>query len=75
MSERSYKMGTRLAFRDCTATVSDEVDGISTGTVNGPPLTDYEKRVTHVPVFAERDNGREPTTIYVAVEDIVGPKP
>lgn len=69
---KDFKPGTRLTYADGEATVSDGMAGLVTGTVNGPPITDDEGNVSHVPVFTERDNGREATTVYVAVTNIVG---
>lgn len=67
-----YKPGTRVSYADDSATVSDGVTGVSSGVVNGPPLLDDDGEPTHVPVFTERDNGREATTVWVAVENLLG---
>ncbi len=58
------KIGDRVEFNDANATVSDGKPVVREGTVNGEPYGGI------VPVFAERDNGREPTTILVAVQNI-----
>lgn len=64
-------MGEAVSFADASATVSDDVAGVSQGTINGPPITDDEGVVTHVPVYAERDNGREATTVWVAISNLL----
>lgn len=67
-----YKMGTTVAFRDSQATVSDSSEGVSEGVVNGSPLRDDNGAITHIRVFADRDNGREATTIIVGVGNVLG---
>lgn len=69
---KDFKPGTRLAFSDDSATTSNGEEGLATGVVNGPAMTNEAEEITHIPVFAKRDNGREATTIYVAVSNIVG---
>lgn len=71
MSE--YKPGMKVLFADANATVSDGAPGVSRGVVNGEPYEDEDGNVAHVPVWAERDNGREPTTIFVAAANLLGP--
>jgi hypothetical protein len=69
-----YPTGARVTYADDSATVSDRVPGLVTGTVNGNGYDMDPERpgeITHVPIWTERDNGREPTTILVAVENIV----
>lgn len=66
-----YPMGARVAFADANATTSDGNPGVVSGTVNGPPL-DMPDGSVFVPVFTERDNGREATTIYVAAVNVLG---
>jgi hypothetical protein len=65
-----FELGARVSFADANATISDGVPGVSVGIVNGPPL-DANGR-TYIPVFAERDHGREATTILVAEENLLG---
>jgi hypothetical protein len=67
-----FPMGARVTFADANATVSDGVAGLRTGTVNGEPITDDEGIVLAVPVFAQRDNGREATTIFVHPSNVMG---
>lgn len=67
-----YKQGMHVSFHDSEATVSDGTSGVCTGMVNGEPLRDDDGNVTHVPVWAERDNGRENTTIWVAISNMLG---
>lgn len=67
-----YKPGMRVAFADQNATVSTDEPSVVTGLVNGEPYTDEFGEVTHVPVWAERDNGREATTIIVAINNMLG---
>jgi hypothetical protein len=67
-----YAPGMVVSFTDANATVSDHAPGVATGTVNGPPVRNDYNEITHVPVFAKRDKGREATTIYVAVENMLG---
>jgi hypothetical protein len=66
-----YPMGVTVTFADANATVSDGVAGLMTGMVNGDPIADDEGVVLFVPVWATRDHDREPTTIFVAVPNIV----
>lgn len=66
------KKGERWTFADSEATVTDGEAGVAEGVVNGEPIADDAGNVTHVPIFAERDNGREPTTIYVARRNLLG---
>lgn len=56
-------IGDRVQFVDANATVSDGKPVTREGVVNGEPFG-------YVPVFAERDNGREATTIFVAPANI-----
>lgn len=67
-----YTPGMRVSYTDANATVSDGVAGIATGAVNGPPIRDDHGDITHIPVFTERDHGREATTIYVAIDNMLG---
>lgn len=67
-----YPIGVRVTFADDNATVSDGVAGLRSGVVNGKPLADDEGIVQFVPVWAARDNGREPTTIFVPPANIMG---
>lgn len=67
-----YAPGMRVSFTDANATVSDDVAGVVTGVVNGPPIRDDHGDITHIPVFAARDKGREETTIYVAIDNVLG---
>lgn len=69
MSE--YAIGAEVTFADATATTSTGEPGVASGVVNGEPFTDDGGEVTHVPVWCVRDNGREPTTIFVAVPNIL----
>lgn len=78
-----YAIGTRVLFRDANATVSDGVDGVRTGVVNGPiwfsddeAFGEYateECEPLRLLVWASRDKGREATTIMVAWGNVVGP--
>lgn len=65
-------VGEVWSFADNAATVSDGTMSVASGVVSGEPLCDREGRVTHVPIFAERDHGREATTVFVAVENLLG---
>lgn len=58
------EIGDIVEFNDANATVSDGKLVKRRGTVNGPIFGGA------VPVWSERDNGREPTTIIVAVRNI-----
>lgn len=67
-----YPMGATVTFADANATVSDGVIGLRTGTVNGPALCNEDTgEVLLVPVWSERDHGREATTVYVSVANII----
>lgn len=67
----NFPIGVLVTFADATATVSHGEAGIARGRVNGSPVTDDEGAVTHVPVWASRDNGREATTVFVAIENVM----
>lgn len=64
-----YPLGSKVSYVDDTATVSDGHPKRVTGTVNGNPVINGSK--VYVPVFSERDNGREPTTVYVSADNIL----
>jgi hypothetical protein len=72
VNNEPYPLGATMTFVDANATVSDGVAGLRTGVINGPPITDYDDSTLYVPVFAKRDNGREPTTIWVHVANVMG---
>lgn len=61
--------GCHVTFRDPNGNVLHGRDSMSTGVVNGDPW-DINGRVL-VPVWCERDKGREPTTIMVDRSNIV----
>ncbi len=65
------KIGKMVRFTDSTATTTKDEVVVAEGIVNGEPITDGLGAVTHVPVFAKRDNGRESTTIYVHVSNLM----
>lgn len=44
---------------------------LAEGFVNGEAITNPDTGETFLPVFTERDNGREATTIYVNTNNIV----
>lgn len=67
-----YKPGMNVCFADAQATVSTDEPGVVEGMVNGEPYRDEAGEMTHVPVWAERDNGREATTIIVAIDNMLG---
>jgi hypothetical protein len=67
-----YKIGMKVCFADASATVSDNEPHVVEGMVNGEPYADDDGTVTHVPVWAARDNGREATTIIVAIDNMLG---
>jgi hypothetical protein len=68
-----YPIGCWISsFRDANATVSDGLDGLNRGIVNGKPWRDEDGVVTHLKVLASRDKGREDTTIIVAIENVMG---
>lgn len=72
-----FPMGATVTFADATATVSDGQEGIAKGIVNGPPMMDDAggwhsgEGAVFVPLFCERDNGREATTVYVHESNIL----
>lgn len=69
-----YPMGATVTFADDVATVSlakmGNVTVLASGIVNGKPVTDDAGRVLYIPCWCERE-GREATTIYVGVGNIV----
>ena len=64
--------GDRVKFADGNAAVSTDELVICTGICNGPAVYDEKNDVWFVPLFASRDNGREPTTIYVHEANLMG---
>ena len=63
--------GTRVRFFDAGAVTSDsDAVVVTEGIVNGPPI-EADDRV-YIPVYAERDNNREATTIYVDEANLLG---
>lgn len=67
----SYPMGARVTYADANAAVSDGVAGLVSGVINGEPIHDDDGAVLFVPVYTRRDHGREATTVFVAVSNIV----
>ena len=61
------KMGERIKFRDANATGYT----FCVGSINGTPITNPSSGDTFVPVWCERDNGREATTVYVNEANII----
>lgn len=61
-----------VSYADAGTVMSDDAPGVVTGIVNGEPMRDGMNRITHVPVYTERDNSREATTIWVAIENMLG---
>lgn len=64
----AYERGARVRYADGSATTSDGMV-LAEGVVNGDPVSNGV--LTYVPVWSERDSGREPTTIYVDSRNIV----
>ena len=67
----NYPPGATVTFADQPHNVVWNTDQptVCTGTVNGEPME--EGGEVWVPVWCERDNGREPTTIFVREENIL----
>lgn len=72
MTPDRYPLGATLVFVDANATVSDDSTVAARGVVNGPPLLDEDGVVFLVPVFVAWDHGREATTVYVHVTNVLG---
>lgn len=70
MTEADFPMGARVTFADASATTSSGEPGVAVGVVNGDPVT-RDGEVKFVPVFAARDNGRESTTVLVAIDNVL----
>ena len=72
MSEQ-YKNGATVVFFDPNGTTVNGSASISQGIINGEPLDEPEGSgvPAYIPVWAERDGGREPTTIYVSVHNLI----
>lgn len=66
------KPGTPVAFVDGGNVLTAEDLAACEGVVNGEPVLDEREVCIAVPVWAERDNGREATTIFVAVANLLG---
>lgn len=71
MTADRYPLGATLVFMDANATVSDSLEGAVRAPINGPPIMG-DGAVIMIPVFAARDNGREATTVYVHVTNVLG---
>lgn len=68
----ALSLGDTVVYADANATVTGDAMALITGLVNGEPLMDDDgDAVLYVPVFSERDNGREATTVFVAAENII----
>lgn len=73
-----FPLGSRVDFVDAgTVTSSAEDQVMATGMVNGPCVRRRHDDDTDflVPVFTSRDNGRESTTIYVDVRNVLACDP
>ena len=66
---RNLIPGCRVTFHDPNGNVRHGQDSLSTGVVNADPWRIGER--TLVPVWCERDEGREPTTVMVDQVNIV----
>lgn len=66
-----FPMGATVTYADATATTSTGEPGVARGTVNGEPISFLDGEIGWVPVWTERDNAREPTTILVAVANVL----
>ena len=66
---RLYFPGDHVTFRDPNGNIVDGQDSLSNGIVNADPWRISGR--TLIPVWCERDNGREPTTIMVDESNIV----
>lgn len=65
----TVKTRTRIFFYDCDEVIAG--DSISTGMVNGERIFAPNGDWYFVPVWCERDNGREATTVYVKSTNIM----
>ncbi len=72
MSEQSFKLGTRWLFRDPNGNVVQGEDTLSVGVVNGEVWGDPQCTAVFIPLLVVRDGGREPTTVMVRSENILG---
>jgi hypothetical protein len=68
-----YPLGACVTFHDPNGNTCDGQVSLSSGIVNNFPLRGTNG-ILWVPVFCERDNGREPTTIMVRESNIVATK-
>lgn len=64
-----YPLGAKVTFADASAVVASGETVVAHGVVSGEAGDGY------VPVFAERSGGREATTIYVAIANILTVEP
>jgi hypothetical protein len=62
-------MSATVVFADGVATTTTD-PVVATGVVNGEPIEGPDGAL-YVPVWAQRDNGREPTTVYVAEANVL----
>lgn len=71
MSKHDLTIGNHVVYSDNGVVVKGE-SALCEGIINGDPLHDEETgEVMMVPVFSERSDGREPTTIYVHIANIL----
>ena len=61
--------GTIVTYHDCDEVIKG--DSVCTGHVNGDTIYLPDSDLYYVPVWSERDNGREATTIYVKSTNIL----
>lgn len=69
-----FPVGARVNYIDAgVVTSSRDEQVLVTGVVNGPCVQRrHDDDVDFlVPVFSSRDNGREPTTVYVDVRNVM----
>jgi len=62
-----------IQFFDRGAAVTHDKLGIAEGIPNGPAFR-APKGATYVPLWCERSDGREPTTIYVKTTNLLDSK-
>jgi len=65
-----WKLGDTLRFRNRGTLLDSPDDAVIEGTINGEPLTTIDGFM-YVPAWTERDRGREATTVYVHVGNVV----
>ena len=70
-----YERGSVVVFRDPNGNVVFGKESVAEGMVNGDTLDNDDGSPEYVPVWCSRDRGREQTTVYVHVSNVIEVRP